>query len=594
MQRVRFPVLGSADGGGYLKYAAQILEKIHRERASEKALRRWMRGEGIYDKATFEDLQHLLDFKLSGSGWALGGWAQAFVETSEPAKRQDMIFERITLSNEILAKYVFDALQERLYSTNEIYRMLTSYVYPGKEVDLPYFQHWLKWVEATDRIRVLGIRWALGQRFEDSARYIASIDVDELLEEEAEEELLADAAAPSVDAAPEAEASASAQEGGVAAAPSTAQAPAPSAVASEPAPVESTPSVGWEPPEDDEDEADAPTTAPRASTLAAAPASGAIGAVSAQALASALAVALREVGGLGGGAQEVIEARLLEPAPQASALAAGVPMERVRAALSAEPAAEAAQWVAGLTLEPETQAENVTALLSWWSEESDRPLTRADQAGIMPFGAQGWESGGRARFLFRLSCLAVSLLRGESGQGEASFGVLDGAGFFARLFDTPDSVERLLDELFEQGLGGRAALFAQLHRYLMLARSLRGAEDWCGSLEAMDADALLAALWQRLAAYSLDLEVIWVAREMSMFGLWRHEGLRAVRVVPTEEARRAAFHLGLLESARAPSLPALLAASRRLTPLMGAELEGPLVTFWRTYGAHPPRRFRVR
>lgn len=289
-----------------------------------------------------------------------------------------------------------------------------------------------------------------------------------------------------------------------------------------------------------------------------------------------------------------IEARLLKPAPHLSALAAGAPMELIKEAIDRSAPEAPDAWLESLTATSEVQAENVRALLEWYKGVDERPMIRADQYGIMPFGEGGWMEGSRAEFLFRLACLAVSVLRDPVPGGEVTFAVLDGTGFFRKLFAHPGSVERLMDELFEQGLGGRPELFANLHLTLMLARSLRGSEQWCARLADRTAEEVYADLWQRLAAFNLDLEVLWIVREMSMFGLLRQDALRDSRVVPTEEARRMAFHLGLIETTRAPNLPAMLHLSRRLTPLLGNALEGPLVAMWRVYGARPPRRFWSR
>jgi hypothetical protein len=557
MQQVHFPVMPNVEGSRYVYTVMAILEKVKNEGADEKDVKRWMRAEGSFDKESYDMLKNFLGIVTQGEAVTLGPFAQKLMATTDFGKRQDLLFDKLAATNEILTKYVFEALQERLYSTNELYRMLTSYVYPGKGIELREFRNWLFWIEGTARIRVLGIRWAPGARFDDSLNYITSIDVDEILEEEAEEALSgkakADAFAPPAPPAP----------APVAAAPAPAPTPAPA-----PDP------DGWEPPEDDdlpEDEPAAPAPPrPAPLTAAAAPADPNALAALAQAL--------------GGGA--LIEARLLQPAPQLSALAAGVPLERVREALLATPAVKPDAWLDELSASEETQAENLRALLEWWAGVEDRPLRRADHHGLMP---SGWEDGARARFLFRLACLAVSLLRGE--HGDVAFATLDGADFFTRLFDQPNSAERLLDELFEQGLGARHELFERLHLYLMLARSLRGAEDWCARLPALPADEALAALWQRLAAFQLHEETLWIARELSLFGILRQDELRALRVVPCADTRRAAFHLGLTESARATTLPALLALSRRLTPLLTHDLEAPLLAFWRAYGAHPPRRF---
>jgi hypothetical protein len=468
---------------------------------------------------------------------------------------------------------------------------------------------------------VLGIRWAPGKRFEDSSTYVRGIDVDDILEEEAEEELLAAEGGPAADAPDDGDDDvddvAEAVEPPAPRQPLKPEPAKPTPQALKPEPAKKPPTLafkprpafvadaeddedededealGWEPPEDggsvDEDEAPAATKATKA-TKAAKAAKASKGAPAGdpaqlQALAQALTA---------GHQPAVIDARLLEPVPQASALAAGVPLDRVREALQLSPTpGDVAAWPTSLAASDEQMAENVRNLLEWWGGISERPNRRADQFGIMPFGQRGWQEGTRAAFMFKLACLAVSLLR-EPDAGDVAFAVLDGAGFYDRLFDNPGSAEALLDELFEQGLGSRPELFGGLHLVLMLARSLRGAESWCAELDGLGGEEVLAGLWKRLAAFNLHLETFWIVREMSLFGLLRQEPLRELRVVPTLEVRRAAFHLGLLETSRGETLPELIYASRRLSPLMASEMEGPLFHFWRVYGAHPPARFWSR
>ncbi len=574
MQQVTYPTLPKVPAEKYLDRSLALLRKIKHEGLDTRKLRRWVRSEGFYDKPTFGDLLEFLDVRTVGTGFEVAGVGERLLSAVGLDEQQDVLFEHLAQRNEILTKYVFDALTERLYSTSELYRMLTSYVYPGKFIDLPQFQTWLNWIAATGRCRVLGIRWAQGSRYEDSAGYIAGIDVDDILDEEAEAALLGGgdaAAAPAASQSPAASASAAADPAQVEASGEPDEEPSDAADAS--------PSVGWEPPGDDELFEEEP--------------------------------ALRTIAGMGiapemvpqaptasapvthlGFAPAVFEARLLDPAPQLAALAAGVPLSRVREALHGDDPASATAIFDALSPAPEQVAQNVSELLRWWSDVSDRPAVRADQHGLMPFAEGGWADGTRGRFLFRLACLAVNICRREDG--DTAFGVLDQAGFFGNLYDKPGSVEQLVDELFEQGLGARADLFENLHIYVLLARSLRGTEEFCAALADLGTEEVLSNLWQRLAAYQLDAECLWIARELSMFGLLRQDELRALRVVPTQSARDAAFRLGLLPTARASSLPALIAQSRALTTLLSPELEGPLVALWRAYGDRPPRRFWTR
>lgn len=568
MQQVIYPSLPKVPADKYLDRALALLRKVKQENADARQLRRWVRSEGFYDKPSYDQLLEFLDVRTVGSAHEVTGVGVRLLAEMGQESQQDILFEHIAQKNEILTKYVFDALTERLYSTSELYRMLTSYVYPGKFIDLPQFQTWLNWVAATARCRVLGIRWATGARYDESAGYIASIDVDDILDEEAEDALLAPEPGGDEPAAPAPKA----------AAPDVADVA--DVADAEDDEADGTPNVGWEPPEDDslfEEE-------PALQTIA--------GMGVAPDAAQPRAVAAPPMIATMGFAPVVIEARLLDPAPQLAALAAGAPLERVRAALHGEDPASTDALLAELQPAEERIASNVAELVAWWGDVSDRPALRADQHGILPFGEDGWTDGSRGKFLFRLACLAVNLCRRPDG--DVAFGALDQAGFFAQLYDRPGSVEQLVDELFEQGLGGRPDLFENLHIYILLARSLRGSEEFCAALADLDTEQVLSNLWQRLAAYQLDVECLWIARELSLFGLLRQEELRALRVVPTSEARQAAFRLGLLPTARASSLPALVAQSRMLTALLEPGLEGPLVALWRAYGDRPPRRFWTR
>jgi len=170
MQQVKFPGLGKCDTGKYFDAIVQIYQRITQEELNDRSLRRFLRSNSWMEKEGYEDLLEFLDVKVDASeNVTLGKWARSWHDKSDAIERRKELFNRLAGMNEILVKYVFDAVQERLYSTSELYRMLTSYVYPGERVDLPEFKNWLAWIQATDRIRVLGIRWAPGKLFDASA-----------------------------------------------------------------------------------------------------------------------------------------------------------------------------------------------------------------------------------------------------------------------------------------------------------------------------------------------------------------------------------------------------------------------------------------
>ncbi len=382
MQQIEFPGFPKVDGSKYVDTLLLMVRHLKSTTPNEKQFRRWLRGNGWYDKATYGDMMDFIGVSFTAEGPVLKGLSKKLMDMKLLDDVEDTVFDFIAGRNEILAKYVFDAVAERLYSTSELYRMLTSYVYPGKPIDLPMFTTWLYWIQGTKRMRVLGIRWALGKRYDESKKYLATIDVDEILEEEAEEALLDEAP-------PEEE-----EEGAVlAAAPAAAPAPKPQPAA----PTAAEANVGWEPPEDD---------TPPSAVAAAAPTSVAPAAPAAVGVDMAALAALLQANAAK--PPELIEARLLKPADNLPLLAADASLERVKAAMEASPRQDG--WWESLTLADDALAHNLEKLMSWWSNQNERPSLRADRFGIMPFGEVGWQEGTKAKFLFRLACLSLSVI----------------------------------------------------------------------------------------------------------------------------------------------------------------------------------------
>lgn len=187
-QTTRFPAIPNTEPPAYQEVITGILGEIRRETPSPKALRAFLRMGNLFDKATHLDLLDYLDVRVEQSATSLGPFAEAVFEApDEPAFRR-LMADRLLTANPLLAKYCLEALDTeqggRLHSTNELYRMLTSYVYPGDEPDLPAFKAWIQWAVASGLLRLVGIRWALGVVGTESIPRLRAIDVEEFLEEE--------------------------------------------------------------------------------------------------------------------------------------------------------------------------------------------------------------------------------------------------------------------------------------------------------------------------------------------------------------------------------------------------------------------------
>jgi hypothetical protein len=173
-----------------------------------KAYRSHLREQGLWDKSRIETILSLVDVTWDREHVTFGPLARTIHESSEEAVIQDAIFARLRAVNGLLVKYVFDALDVesggRLHSDNELYRMVTSYVYPGEFITLTSFQAWTHWMAGAGALKVVGIRWALTERALEVLPTIRSMDVEEILEDLEEERELA----ASVDPAPPQEAQA--------------------------------------------------------------------------------------------------------------------------------------------------------------------------------------------------------------------------------------------------------------------------------------------------------------------------------------------------------------------------------------------------
>lgn len=188
-QCIKFASIPNTQPIGYAHTIQLILGEIRRSRPEPKTLREFLRMRNLFDKEGFPVLMEMLDVRI-GAVAELGPTAVRLLDAEdEPACREVMATRLIDL-NPLLAKYCLEALDTekggRLHSTNELYRMITSYVYPGEKPTLPSFRSWVDWAAASGLIKVVGIRWALGERGLQVLPRLRAIDAEEFLEAESE------------------------------------------------------------------------------------------------------------------------------------------------------------------------------------------------------------------------------------------------------------------------------------------------------------------------------------------------------------------------------------------------------------------------
>ncbi len=188
-QDIEFAAIPNTQPIAYPATLALVLGEVARSSPTPKALREFLRMRNLFDKAGFPLLTAFLDVRMEGEKATLGPFGRRLVETDEEPEVRRRLAERLVERNPLLAKYCLEAMDTehggRLHSTNELYRMITSYVYPGKKPTLPSFRAWVEWAVAAGILKLVGIRWAIGDNGREVLPRLRALDVEEFLEEEA-------------------------------------------------------------------------------------------------------------------------------------------------------------------------------------------------------------------------------------------------------------------------------------------------------------------------------------------------------------------------------------------------------------------------
>lgn len=188
-QEVSFAVFPNTQPIAVPSTLALVLGEAARSSPTPKALREFLRMRNLFDKAGFDTLMAFLDIRVGGDKVTLGPFGRRLYETDEEPEVRRRLAERLIERNPLLAKYCLEAMDTehggRLHSTNELYRMITSYVYPGKKPTLPSFRAWVDWAVAAGVLKLVGIRWAIGDNGREALPRLRAVDVEEFLAEEA-------------------------------------------------------------------------------------------------------------------------------------------------------------------------------------------------------------------------------------------------------------------------------------------------------------------------------------------------------------------------------------------------------------------------
>lgn len=190
-QRVKFSILPNTREDDYVNTLQIIYATIQSKKMNKKDFREFLSERNLWKKEDMPILFEILEISYS-EPVSFGDFGRRFLEVDEEPQKKEILFFHIMRMNPILVKYVIESLDVdaggRIHSTNELYKIISSYVYPGKYITLFDFQNWIKWIHASGAVKVVGVRWGLGEMGKRLLPKIKAIDVDEVLEEEKEEE----------------------------------------------------------------------------------------------------------------------------------------------------------------------------------------------------------------------------------------------------------------------------------------------------------------------------------------------------------------------------------------------------------------------
>jgi hypothetical protein len=522
-QRIEYAVFPGARDETLLPTVGKVLGHVRRTAPTARDFREWLKEAGLWSKEDQPILHGWLDLEQTAAGTiGLGPWANQFLDASDEAKTRDQLYKRLLDENTLLVKYVLEALDTdgggRLHSTYELHRMLTSYVYPGKHIGLVAFQSWIRWMVASGRVKLIGIRWGLTDVGKLAVPRLRTIDVEEFLEDEAGAQQAAGASA------------------GVGAAA------APAALVPPSIPQPTANRVMAQPAADEPEEA--PDLPPEA------------GPVDEQ------VAAQWETQHLGAVAVQAPQAPAPTPAPTE---VVAPPTKSTRAKT---PAVERTTPAAFAGADPADPTLVIAALRAWGQSQGLGGGSQLALAGIEPRLAttEPWRQLFLAALLARLA---------QSPHAQAATAVLREAaggswGPVALLADRPSAVLDLLGkwQLSSDDQVVAAARDAVVLSALAAARTADATALPAVLGTAATGEVLVQHLLETVLHGAPAVAALWLVHEQVRAGVWRHKAAVEVAAVPTRAVRLMAYRLRLLDRHFADSTPALVSQARRLAQLL--------------------------
>jgi hypothetical protein len=566
-QRVNYAVIPNTPEKSYLTTINKVLGYVARNPANFKDFREWLRENQLWDRDQTPIALELMGVSLKPQLGLTELGSQLYRAEGEPGQRM-ALFKAFRDRNTLLCKFVLEALDPesggRLHSTYELHRMLTSYVYPGKQISLPDFQSWIKWMSACDGIRLIGIRWGLGALGKEHIEWFKSRDADEILEDDAEEEEMGGgfdeavaevagaAAPPKVVAAPPAPAPAAKSGPAVVApkAPARPAAPQPAA----PVEVDEVPDMPPEasPPEDAAVERYLEKLTESEQPVLKAPAANPGAVAAAAARASRPMGAAVPAQGLPGG--------VVQPRPYA--FGAGAPARLAPVELGADALAETTSWIR-----------------QWWAGWPNKKPVGFAEMGLDPAATKE-----PLVALGATAAAAIAVSEAHAPRWVAEYwGRLSKSGVVEAYFRGELELEAVVAraEALAEGPGHARLLEALVHLPGLRERLRRHADDLERMVrEQQSGRAVAATLHTEVFMARFSLAPFWMLRELILSGYWSATPLDVAGVVPTYALRENAYRLGYIDALYAEGFDSLASVSEAVAAHFGRAdgFDAPLST----------------
>ncbi len=528
-QRVNYEPLLSTRFDQYLYKLRQVLAGLKAPKGTEfRPFRDSVRKLGLWDKERSPVVFSLIDIEWDKKKVTVGKTARALAETKDDAAFQLVLYERLKEQNILLVKYVMEALDVesggRLHSVHELYRMITSYVYPGEYVTLVGFQAWMDWIAATGYIKLVGIRWALSDKGKKEVSILRAMDLEEILEDmedEADDDEQDDGEDEGTDAAEPADAFGS--------------------------------DAGFD---DDEDLfADLPPEPEPPSEAD---------------IRAAQAKYASDFGDVAGTEESLppVQPKPAKSRRQPRPAAPSLAQPAAPVAAVAMPAAGAAYArVASVSPDDPDVAALAARITGWHQALGDWPWYSAASLGAAP-----QEGASELSLIVELGVLAA-LIEGLSPQPQVFAFVkrLRNTTFFATL-GHGEGLEEGLDALENTSKEPWArALFERLVHARFIARRVSKKIDLVPKLKSAPAGrAVIDALREHVTGPHFVEAPFWIARELVELGVIEAPKDRPALAVPTAGLRSAAAKIKLTSTAELPSFDDLFALSAEVTALFGS------------------------